>query len=144
METLTPNEEQPEQQSDFLDDIIDTREYDKKIKSAQNTIFIVAGVQLIFGLIVAFTGPEEVQNIQIGVAVVISAIFFGLGLWCKKKPFTAIIIALTVYSLLLISDAIYDPATIVKGAIVKAFIIIYLAKGIGAAKTAQEIRNIGK
>ena len=141
METPAP---ESEQKQDMLDDVLDTREYDKKVKSAQTTIFIVAGIQLVFGLFVAFTGNDDIMAIQIGVAVVIAAIFFGLGMWCKSKPFTAIIIALSLYVGLWILDAVYDPTNLVKGILVKVFIVIYLVKGISAAKAAQDIKNMAR
>lgn len=142
METLNP---EPEQQPiNMLDDVLDTREYDAKVKSAQNAIFVVAGIQVVFGIIMAFVGPEELRNIEIGIAVVIGAIFFGLGLWCKRKPLVAIIIALVLYAALLLLDAIYNPSTLIKGVIVKVAVIVYLVKGINAAKAAQDIKNIGR
>jgi hypothetical protein len=142
METPAPQpNEQPET---IFEDVLDTSAYDKKVRSARTAIFVVAGIQLAFGIYVAFTGNEELRNIQIGIAVVISAMFFGLGLWSKSKPFTAIITALSLYVGLLVLDAIYEPSSLVKGVILKILIIGYLAKGIGAAKSAQDIKNIAK
>jgi len=142
METPTPGP--AEQKPDMLNDVLDTREYDGKVKSAQTAIFVVAGVQLIFGIILAFVGAEADRNIQIIFSVIIAAIFGGLGLWCKKMPLIAIIIALCLYVGIQILGAVVDPSTLYKGIIMKALIIFYLIKGIGAAKAAQDIKNMGK
>src|SRR4051812_12961748 len=93
-----------QQKSIFDEDIIDTSEYDKKIKSAQTSIFVVGGVQLVFGLIQYFNNANEdlERNISLGIMVFISLLFLGLGFWCKKKPFAAIVTALIVYGSLLL------------------------------------------
>jgi hypothetical protein len=137
-----PDEKSNPQPESVLDDVLDTREYDKKVKNAQNTIFAVAIIQFVVGLYMAFTGTEELRNIEIGIAVVISGLFFGLAFWCKSKPFTAIVMALSLYAGLLVLDAVFEPASLVKGAIVKIFIIIYLARGIGAAKAASDLKKM--
>lgn len=143
METPLADNEQPQNQ-DLLNDVIDTSVYDKKVKDAQKAIFVVAGVQLVFGVVMAFVGEEYLRNTMLITAVVVSIVFFGLGLWSKKMPLTALIVPFTLYALLLITDAIYDPTTLYKGVILKAFIIFYLIKGIGAAKAAQDLKKLEK
>jgi len=143
----TPLDENNQLQDEDLlnvNDVIDTSVYDKKVKDAQNAIFIVAGVQLVFGVILAFAGNEELRNFQIIFSVIVSAIFFGLAFWSKRMPFTALIIALSLYLLIQILNAINDYSTIYKGIIIKAFIIFYLIKGIGAAKAAQDLKKLVK
>ena len=131
-----------QQKSIFDDDIIDTSEYDKKIKSAQTSIFVVAGVQMVFGIIQALMNDGPEMYFSLGIMVFISLLFLGLGFWCKKKPLAAIVTALVIYASLLLLDAFFDPTTLYKGVIMKVFIIIYLVKGITAAKEAQRLREI--
>jgi len=141
MENL--QEEITEQQKSIFDDeLIDTREYDKKIKSAQTSIFVVAGVQMLFGIFYAFTNNGPEMYFTLGIVMFVSLLFLGLGFWCKKKPLAAIVTALILYVSLLLLDAVFDPATLVKGIIMKVLIIIYLVKGIGAAKEAQRLKEI--
>jgi hypothetical protein len=131
-----------QQKSIFDDDIIDTSEYDKKIKSAQTSIFVVAGVQMLFSLIYLFSNDGPEMYFSFGIMAFVSLLFLGLGFWCKKKPLAAIVTALVIYVSLLLLDACFDPTTLYKGIIMKAFIIIYLAKGIGAAKEAKRLKEI--
>lgn len=101
---------------------------------------MVAIVQLVFGIFSSLALEEDAMYITIGLSAFIALIFAALGFWCKKKPFAAIITALVIYGSLLLLDAFLDPTTIIKGIIVKAIIIIYLIKGITAAREAERIK----
>ncbi len=115
-------------------------QYDKHIRQARNALFIVAGVQFLFGAFLAYQSNEEpiVAWIGFGAVAFVSALFFGLGLYTKKKPYTAILLGLILYVALLVLDAVTDPASIVRGVILKGLIIFYLARSLGDAKEAQE------
>ncbi|NJE06759.1 hypothetical protein E3E36_11570, partial [Thermococcus sp. M36] len=88
-------------QTSLLDEsIIDTTEYDKKVKKARTTIFVVAVIQLLLGVFLAFKYDGLQMYISVGITAVIALVFVLLGLWCKSKPLTAIIIALSLYVVL--------------------------------------------
>lgn len=146
METLTPGNEptQAPKQESVLEDIFDTREYDKKIKQAQNGLFIVAAIYLLVGIIQIFSDDSEDWLINTGVIVVVAAIFIALALWAKYKPLTALIIALALYLLIFILNGISDPSLLLKGVLYKAAMVVLLIKGIVAANDAQQIKKIGK
>ncbi len=123
--------------------------YDKHLLNARNAIFVVAGVQFFFGSIVVFTSGRNADAIDIIISLCLvlltSLVFLLLGLWTKKKPYTAILVALIFYALLLLADAIYDPATLFKGIIMKIFIIVYLIRGLDQARDAQRLKEaLGK
>ena len=72
-------------------------------------------------------------------------VFLAFGLWTKKKPYTAILAALIFYGLLLLADAIYDPTSLLRGVIMKIFIVVYLIRGLDQARDAQRLKEaLGK
>ncbi|HLK30234.1 MAG TPA: hypothetical protein VKT28_16755 [Puia sp.] len=140
---------QEAEQSIFDEEELTRLSYDKHVRNARNAIFVVAGVQFVFGTIAILTRHQDLDSssfmISIGLIVITSLVFLALGLWTKKKPYTAILIALIFYALLLLTDAIYEPSTIFKGAIMKIFIIVYLVRGLNQAKEAQQLKEaLGK
>ena len=136
-ETSPANEE-----SIFNENEFSMQGYDKHIKNARNALFIVAGVQLIAVLYSIFTTTGAVMWITAGITLAVALIFFLLGLWTKKKPFTAILIALIIYVGLWVADSIYDPAYIYKGILLKIIIIVYLVIGMRDAKEAQDMAKL--
>lgn len=123
---------------DIFEEIdFDIREHDKQIRQARNTIFIVAAIQFLFGIVSGYQIGSETGWLVFAVTGFIAIIFLALGIWTKKKPYTAILIALILYSSLLAIDLIIQPSTVLKGIIIKLFIIGYLIRGLGKAKEAQ-------
>jgi len=129
------------EESIFNESDFSTEGYDKHVKNARNAIFVVAVTQLVFGAFIVLSGSknEDILTlaISLGIIILIALIFFSLGLWTKKKPYSAILSALIFYVALLLIDAVYEPMSLFKGIIVKIFIIIYLARGLGDARDAQ-------
>jgi hypothetical protein len=83
--------------------------------------FIVAGSQLLFGII----------------DWVIAAVFIGLGVWSFYKPYVALISGLIFYLSLNLLFAVVDPMTIIKGIVLKIIIISYLIYSIKVAKNER-------
>jgi hypothetical protein len=140
--------QQPEE-SIFNESDFSTEGYDKHVKNARNAIFVVAVTQLIFGAFIILSGNKSEDAIttviSLSVIVLISLIFFALGLWTRKKPYTAILCALIFYAALLLVDVIYEPMSLFKGILIKIFIIIYLVRGLGNARDAQRWKEaLGK
>ena len=134
---LKPND----QDTIFQSDEFSLEGYDKSIRNARTALFVVAGVQLLFGIIYGLAqGNEEAMPIMI-VAIVIAAIFFGLGMWTKSKPYTAILTGLILFIALHILEAVVDPASIVRGIILKVLVIVYLGKSLKDAREAQEMKK---
>lgn len=137
---------QPQQQSpgsgpqeDLLSDVYDDsmEGYDKPIKRARILLFVIAGLQLL-GIFTAVDFPEPRKWITIGLFVFLAVIFATLAIWTKKKPYTAIVTALSIYAALHVLAAIIEPASIFQGVIVKVIAFVLL---ITALKNAKEIQQ---
>lgn len=112
----------------------------KKINKSRNTIFIVAGITLIGGLLQlvitrSFSYDEALFTI------LIAAVFAGLGFFAKYQPFGALVIALIIYIGMWLLSMMMDPTYLVKGILIKALIIYYLASGIPHANEAEKIKK---
>lgn len=67
------------------------------------------------------------------VNLIIAAVMVALSLWARRSPLPAVIVATATYVVVVVANAIVDPATIGQGWIVKIIIITFLIKGIKAA-----------
>ena len=144
---MEQNPQQPEkipdsapQQENLLEDMYDYNSmegYDKPVRNARILLFVIAGLQLV----AIFFMPElpELQKwITIGIYVIFSAIFAALALWTKKKPYTAIITALCVYSGLILLAAAFNPVSIIQGWLLKIVVYGLLIVALKNAKEVQE------
>ena len=121
---------------------IDLEDFHKNIKSATNSLYWVAGLFALGGLITTFQLPnsEDIAAHLITYVILISA-FLALAVWGKQKPLPAIISGLSLYVIIQIVNAIFDPITILSGIILKIIIIVCLIKGIKAALEADKIKK---
>ncbi|MDP4266278.1 MAG: hypothetical protein Q8880_02440 [Bacteroidota bacterium] len=122
------------------------KEQKKAINKGRNILFILAGLNLLFGIVLIVTGKI---NISVILGIMISAvIYFGLGIWSMKNPFPAILTGFFIYIVLSVIGAINDPKSILNGIIIKAFIIfafIYAYLGVkDAEKLEKELESIKK
>ncbi|WP_411765950.1 hypothetical protein [Winogradskyella sp. A3E31] len=108
---------------------------DKKIKSARNVLYVMAGITFIFGVIYFLTDQDIAVLLTNGI---ISVIYVLLASWTSKKPLTAILLGLFLYITTIIIAAVFDPSTIIKGIILKIIIIAYLAKGVYSASSIKK------
>lgn len=67
------------------------------------------------------------------VNLILAAVMAGLSLWARRAALPAVLIATATYAVVIVLNAISDPATIGQGVIVKIIVIAFLAKGIKAA-----------
>lgn len=137
---------QENKQTDLLGDVgseADTSEYDAQVKKARNWLFVVAGMQLIVGVIELVSTPQDLLPIVLAIHGVIVGIFVALALWSNKKAYEALITAMVVFALIYIAGGLLDPMNFVRGIIIKVFVVIALINGIKAAKAARDIRNLG-
>lgn len=114
------------------------REY-TSIRHARNVMFFAAGTLVLNIIIMALqSGDAEYLWIDLTVWAVFVAGFTALGFYTKKKPYTAIILAIIVYAVFVLLNAALDITTLYKGLIAKIIIIFYLIKGINDAKEIQD------
>lgn len=67
------------------------------------------------------------------VNLVLAAIMGVLAVWGEYSPLGAVVVATATYGVVLVANAIVDPATIGQGIVVKIIIIAFLVRGIKAA-----------
>jgi len=109
-----------------------------KIKSARNTLFILAGVIAIFG----FVGyNSHGQVLILGIDLFLSIIYLTLGFWSEKKPMMALLMGLLLYITTFSILALVEPMTLVRGIIWKILIISYLGKGLYSASSIKNQVN---
>jgi hypothetical protein len=109
-----------------------------KVKSARNTLYILAAVLAVFG----FIDYQSHQQISVlGISFGLSLVFLGLGFWSEKKPVVALLIGLLLYLTLITITAIVDPRTLFQGILWKVIIISFLGKGMYSALSIKKVEN---
>ena len=129
----------PEPQQDLLSDVYDDsmEGYDKPVKRARILLFIIAGLQLL-ATFTAIGLPEPENWITIGIYVFFAIVFGVLAFWTKKRPYTAIVTALSIYTALQLLSAILEPSSILKGILIKIVVFVLL---ITALKNGREVQQ---
>jgi len=94
-----------------------------KIKSARNTLYVIAGVILVVGLI-AYLSNKDL--FALGTNFALSFIYLLLASWTSKKPLMAILLGLLLY---------------VTTIIISAILVSYLAKGVYSASSIKEVQQ---
>ena len=114
----------------------------KKIKNAQTTLFVLAGLFFIAGVIYYFvSGQNELAFAVMIQNLILAAVFLALGGWAKNKPLVAIISGLVLYIIVQLVSIIGDGTNPVRGIIVKIIVIVYLVKGLQSAMEAEKIKR---
>lgn len=137
-------EEQEHQLGDFHEEMPSMEGYDKPIKKARNILFALAGIQIIFTFFLVRDLEDLALYITMAISFGIAAIFFALGLWTKYKPYTAIVTALVIYISLLLIDVISDPASILRGVLIKILAISLMVSALKNAKEVQQWLDLAK
>lgn len=127
----------------FTEEEFSTVGYDKHIRQARNAIFWVAGLLTVNVAILFIRESEVYEYMWLDLLVYggFIAAFVFLGFYTKKKPYTAIIIALILYTLFILLNAAIDVTTLYKGILFKIITYVFLIKGINDAKEAQEMQK---
>ncbi len=108
---------------------------DKKIKSARNILYVMAGIVLVFG----FFGFFEDEDVGILITnAILGVIYLLLGAWTSKKPLAALLLGLFLYLTTVIISAIFDPSTVLRGIIFKIIITVYLGVGVYSASSIKK------
>ena len=107
-----------------------SKEAPRLIRKARNTLFIIAGITLLFGAYYYISLDDLATFISMAILAVV---YLMLGFWSQKKPLIALVLGLLVYLTTVVINGIVAPETIFKGIILKAIIIVFLIKGINSA-----------
>lgn len=133
-----PFQGSPQEQKDFriaytFNDI-DRDVVKKRIAEARIILFVISGFTLLQSLILYADNPGLTLLV---VNLILSAIYAGLGIWAKNKPFAAILTGGLIYVSLILLAAFIDPAEIAKGIILK---IVFIAAFVRASYGAYKFR----
>ena len=136
----------PEEQEQFLSarryKQHEMKELSRKTKNAQTTLFVLAGLFFVVGIIYYYIGGQNDLAFAILITnLILAAVFLALGGWSKNKPVAAIISGLVLYILVQFISIVDDPSNIVKGIIVKILVIGYLVKGLQSAMAAERLKK---
>lgn len=134
------------EQKDFIanNEVVDINlaDYNKKIRTAGNSLYYLAGIFFFWGVLSYFTTKDSPTAFgYLLISLILAIIFLVLGGYSRKKPLACIISGLCLYIILQVLNAIDNPATILSGIIVKIIIIGYMIKGI---KSAIELEKFKK
>jgi hypothetical protein len=139
MEQQTPPTE-PAEESIFNEEDYSMEGYDKHVRNARVTLFVVAGLFLL-SIFLLKDLEETARNIMIGLVVILALVYVFLGLWSTKQPFTAILIGLILFLCLQVFNAFEDPSTLLQGWYLKIAIPLFLIMGLRNAKDIQDRRK---
>jgi hypothetical protein len=136
---------QPLLTESFLDEIADTEQYEKSLRTARIWLYVIAGLQLLMGFYEYGTTPDQaIGMIAFGIDAFVAVIFFVLALWSRKSPVAAFTTALITYILIVAGFCLLDTSNIYKGIIVKVLVLVALFKANRDARKYEELkRSIG-
>lgn len=95
------------------------------------------------------TMHEQVRGFDIGIftiAMIEAGIFIALGIWTKKKPYTAVLTGLIIFLIMIIFSAYRGSEmgsqglvkSLVNGVLVKLIILVTLVKAVNDARELQK------
>ena len=118
------------------------QELHRKVKNAQTTLFVLAGLFFVFGVIAYFiAGQNDLGFAVLIQQLILAAVFLALGGWAKSKPVVALISGLVLFILVQLIFIAQDLENIIRGIILKVIVIIYLVKGLQSAIEAEKIKK---
>ncbi len=113
-----------------------------ELKKARNRLYFIAGIFVFSGFIMYATNqssPDAVTTLILN--LIIAIVFVGLGGYCEKRPVLCILTGLVLFAVIVIGNAILDPASIVRGIIFKVAAIVLLINGLTSAREVEKIRD---
>jgi len=143
----TPNP--PAEESIFSEEEFSMEGYDKHIRNARILLFVIAGLSLLALMYVLPLDGSFEKIFMLVWVLAFAGAFVALGFWTKKKPYTALLVALILFIAIQVLSAIGDPASLLQGWVFKIIIIVMLINGLRNAKESQRMmetfgRNKGK
>ena len=126
-----------ESSTEIIDVDINSMEgYDKPVKRAKYILFGIGALQIISALMLTEIA-QPTLGIVMGTTIFIGIIFIALGLWTDKKPYSAIVTALVIYTSLQLMNFVVNPASLLQGIFLKAIIYVLLFVSVSNARDVQ-------
>jgi hypothetical protein len=121
---------------------IDIAEFHKKVRSAGNTLYYLAGLFVISGIVNFFILKNDPNVLAVVIPIFILAILFlALGGYSRKQPLACLVSGLCLYIIVQVILAFDNPVNLASGIIIKIVIIGYLIKGIKSAIGLEKIKK---
>ncbi|MDQ7948801.1 MAG: hypothetical protein REI78_12405 [Pedobacter sp.] len=114
----------------------------KKVEAATNSLYWIGGFLAFATIVTFFLKSDDPDLFAILITnVILVAAFFALAVWSKTRPSAALITGLSLYVIVILLNAIDNPASLLSGIIIKIVIIGYLGKGIMAVLEVEKIKK---
>ncbi|MBS1509728.1 MAG: hypothetical protein JST86_02710 [Bacteroidetes bacterium] len=137
-----------DQIAQYHDDIrqIELEGYELRVRKARNALFLAAGLILLSEIIGYIRSGVDPEPIGISIVVIIIGSFVALALWTKRKPHTAVITGIILFTLYILLVAIINGYVdgamgvflgLVGGWLFKILIYVALFRHLGDAKELQ-------
>ena len=119
------------------------QELDRKIKNAKTTLWVIAGLTFLGGLLMYFMLQDSHENALVILITntIVALLFLGLAELAKQKPFIALLSALILYVTLFLYGVVVEEMSPMSGIIIRIIIVVYLIKGINSASEAEKIKK---
>ena len=108
----------------------------KKVKDAKIALYVLAGLNVVVGIIYWASSDDFASLIS---SLVLAVIYLLLVAWSDKQPFAAILTGFIIYITIQLLAAVVEPTSLFSGIIIKVIIISVFIKGIKSAREAQDL-----
>jgi hypothetical protein len=153
---MEPTHQDPQSPQDLITEYhsdirqIEIEGYELVIKKARNALFWAGGLIFLGEMISMFMNNGEFSWLIVGIALVEAGVFIGLGLYTKKKPFTAIVTGLIAFIGFIVLSAVLLGMNeggigvlkgLFSGILVKILILVALIRPLKEARELQKIKE---
>lgn len=119
----------------FFTEVKRKRQPSGKVRSAMVWLFVVGAINILAGIFYYLISLQtKIDSLVFFEAVIVGIIFISLSLLAKTKPFTAFLIAIILYSGLIILGVISDPNNFSQGIVIKILVYVALIRGLVVTK----------
>ena len=147
---LPGNEESPI--ADYADELkqLEMQGYETAVRKARNALYWTAGLVFLGEMIAMVQLGQGFDPFIFIIALIEAGIFIGLAVWTKRKPHTAVVTGLIVFSSIIILSAVLNGIAegtagamkaLFSGIIVKVIILVTLIKAISDANALQKAKE---
>lgn len=131
-----------EEAPSLFSNLIDTEPYEKSMRSARNWLYVIAAIQFIMGIVEYNTADDTTVGwIAFGMDAVVAVVFLLLALWSRRNPVPAFTTALISYVLVVAAFGLLDPSNLLRGILLKIFIVAALVKANKDARTYTQMKQ---
>jgi hypothetical protein len=113
---------------------------DKLAKHARGVLVLLAAVQLIGGVIFYVAGGfPDIAGLVVTLGL--GAVFGALAIWARKDPLMAVLVGLGMWVSVILIEAVIEPASLMRGLVVKAIVVAMFANGISTGMTYNRLKH---